>query len=166
LRAKRATQPTTRRQGRYPLAILHSALAPWHICVVARMDEGHAEAACLQDLGDRNPGHAGQCYRHCLHPAGGPTIHQRIQVWGTWAKRTHRCGVPIIGDIRPRFVTATIQAKGVRVHTWARSGTRGREGRVRMGEPPLSGPSLRCIGTFGPGPLYWRRFPSEKAQNT
>jgi len=64
-----------------------------------------------------NSGHDGQCYRHYLHQEGGQPIHQRIQVWGIWAKRAHRRGVPIIGDKRLRFVTATIQASGVRVHT-------------------------------------------------
>ena len=131
----------TRRQGRYPLAILHSALAPWPMCVVARVDEGQAEAACLQALGNRTAGYAGHCDRHCLHPAGGRPIHQRIQVWGRWDKQTHRRGCPIIRDIRPRFVTAPIQGSGVRVHTWVRSGTRGTQGPVRMREPLLSGES-------------------------
>jgi hypothetical protein len=134
-----AMQPATRRQGRYPLAILYNALASWRKCVLARMDEGHAEAACLQDLGHSNAGYAGQCYRHYLHPAGGQPMHQRLQVWGTWAKQAHRHDCPIIGDIRPRFIIPPIQVSGVRVYTWVRSGTRGTRGPVRMREPPLSG---------------------------
>jgi hypothetical protein len=65
-------------------------------------------------------------------------MHLRLQVWGTWAKQRHRHDCPIIGDIRPRFLIAPLQASGVRVDTWVRSGTWGTQGPVRMGEPPLS----------------------------
>jgi len=78
------------------------------------MDKGHAEAACLQDLGDRNPGHPGQCYRHCW-TAHRITSHVKLCVL---ALRIERAAEIRVGDTwrNLRFALEEVKAVRYRVH--------------------------------------------------